>query len=175
MTTQHTHSEHSDADINVVEHSPVSETETSLLSPQDVTDSSADEQQAHADAPVGTSSEDSQRVSQEERQDISTFEPVEQHSASPVEEDVRPFTDFIEEFRQSEARFSASLQEYQSAPAVSAATSTNDEAAAAVEQTVVTPDVTPVETPSREEALTTIPSVGQETAAAAVPPASRSV
>ena len=175
MTTQHTHSEHSDADINVVEHSPVSETETSLLSPQDVTDSSADEQQAHADAPVGTSSEDSQRVSQEGRQDVSTFEPVEQHSASPVAEDVRPFTDFIEEFRQSEARFSASLQEYQSAPAVSAATSTNDEAAAAVEQTVVTPDVTPVETPSREEALTTIPSVGQETAAAAVPPASRPV
>ena len=93
---------------------------------------------AQADAPVEASSEDSQRVPQEEqkieqgshrRQDVSTFEPVEQHANSPlsVEEDVRPFTDFIEEFRQSEARFSASLQEYQSAPAVSE-TSTNDEA-----------------------------------------------
>jgi len=169
VTTQHTHSEHSDADINVVEHSPVSETETTLPPPQDVTVPSADEQQTQADTPVGASFEDRQRVSQEEEQDVSTFEPVEPHAASPLsaEEEVRPFTDFIEEFRQSEARFAASLQEYQSVPAISE-TSANDEA-------VVALDVTPAETPSSAEAWTTIPGVDKETEAAAVPPATRPV
>ncbi|MEO8955170.1 MAG: NYN domain-containing protein [Ktedonobacteraceae bacterium] len=181
MTTQHTHSEHSDADINVVEHAPVSEPETTLSSPQDVIVPSANEQRTQVDTPVEASSEDSQRIPQEEeqkieqgivnqgRQDVSTFEPVEQHANSPlsVEEEARPFTDFIEEFRQSEARFAASLQEYQSAPAVSE-TSTNDEA-------VVAPDVTPVATSSLEEALTAIPSVDKETEAVAVPPATRPV
>nr|HET6905174.1 NYN domain-containing protein [Ktedonobacteraceae bacterium] len=181
MTTQHTHSEHSDADINVVEHASVSETETTLPPQQDVTVPSADQQQTQADDPVEASSEDKQHVPQEEeqkieqgiinqgQQDVSTFEPVEQYENSPhsVEEDVRPFSDFIEEFRQSEARFAASLQEYQSAPAVSE-TSTND-------KTVVTSDVTPSATPSSEEALTSVPSMDKETEAVAVPPASRPV
>ncbi len=181
MTTQHTDSEHSDAEINVVEHLPVSETETALLPPQDATAFSADEQQAQADASGGTSSDDSQHDQQEEKQDVSTFEPfepVEQHavSAPSAEEDVRPFTDFIEEFRQSEARFSASLQEYQSVLA-DTTTSTSDEVAAREQQTVVTPDmeVTPVATPAAEEVLTPTSGVGQESGAAAVPPTSRPV
>ncbi len=157
MTTQHTHSEHSDADINVVEHSPVSETETTLSRRQEVTVPSADEQRTQADTLVVASSEDNQRVPQGGEQDVSTFEPVEPQSASPfsVEEEVRPFTDFIEEFRQSEARFSASIQEYQSVPAV-VETSPNDEAVA-------------------EEALSAMRSMDKETDAATAPPASRPV
>ena len=113
MTTQHTHSDHSDADTTVVEHSPVSETETdhSPQSSQAVPVPDEDTQQTqYTRESAGTSFEDSQ--------DVSTAEPVEPPLSSSlvVEEEVRPFTDFIEEFRQAEARFSASLQEYQTSP-----------------------------------------------------------
>jgi len=98
-----------------VEHSPVSETETnhSPQSSHDVPVPAEDTQQGqtqHTPDAVGASYEDSQ--------DVSTVEPVEPPLSSSlvVEEEVRPFTDFIEEFRQAEARFSASLQEYQTSP-----------------------------------------------------------
>lgn len=104
MTTQHTHSEHSDADVTVVAHSPVSEsgtgTETGTQPAQDAivsTDDTHQESAKDTGTPIGTSSPDTFHVSQEEQS----------------EEEVRPFSDFIEEFRQAEARFSASLQDYQ--------------------------------------------------------------
>jgi uncharacterized LabA/DUF88 family protein len=56
--------------------------------------------------------------------------PGEAAPLSPIvgEEEVRPFTDFIEEFRQAEARFNSSLQEYQAEP-LSLLTSSTEEGA----------------------------------------------
>ena len=133
MTTQHTHSEHSDAEVTVVEHSHASETKTDT--PQDAAvpiDSTHQPDIVDAGTPVEASfQDDQQHVAQEEiqegeqktdggvvnqhQQDGADAETVEPYLDSSLggNEEVRPFTDFIEEFRQAEARFSASLQDYQ--------------------------------------------------------------
>jgi uncharacterized LabA/DUF88 family protein len=85
-----------------VEHSPVSETGTETGTPpaQDAivpTEDTQQESTVNTGTPIETSSQDTSHGSQEEKSN----------------EEVRPFTDFIEEFRQAEARFSASLQDYQ--------------------------------------------------------------
>ncbi|GAC1384540.1 MAG: hypothetical protein NVSMB33_13050 [Ktedonobacteraceae bacterium] len=186
MTTNNTHSEHSDVEVIVAESSPTSETETnaqpapaSVAPPQEP---SADEsveaslmetqrepaqksqidesveaslmeaqreliQESQSAASASASSEGVEHVTPEAEQlrsDPDTgIPPVQEQVASfaapvadfsidtqsepekataetvipvqslPQQEEVRPFTDFIEEFRQAEYRFGSSLQAYQ--------------------------------------------------------------
>ena len=171
MTKQNTHSEQSDADISVVEHSSASETNASSL---------VSNEEAAVFPPTGTESSPEglpeQQMSQKEEQKLASAEvnqnqdvqedfaarpvgeppftgtaseggvepeismpdatgesatgssPVEAAPLSPIvaEEEVRPFTDFIEEFRQAEARFNSSLQTYQ-AESLSLLTSSTEE------------------------------------------------
>jgi hypothetical protein len=160
VTTHDTHSEHSDVEASVVEHSPVvemptssSETtepvqetvDTSLMkeqqtepviqaeqvqeSPSQVEETPPADTQNQAEAPaveaVSAAFADTQEtvsempgseVSSELAEVSSTPSPAHEISlvdAFVAEEEVRPFTDFIEEFRQAEARFNSSLQAYQ--------------------------------------------------------------
>lgn len=160
MTTHDTHSEHSDVESSVVEHSPVVEmptpssettepvqetTDTSLMkeqqtepaiqveqvqgAPSQIEETSPADTQNQAAAPImetiSTAFADAQETASEipgneagsELAEVSGT-PSSGHETSLVdafvaEEEVRPFTDFIEEFRQAEARFSSSLQAYQ--------------------------------------------------------------
>ena len=162
MTKQNTHSDHSDVDISVVEHSPASETgafssetdEAAATSPGMDTESSPggqpelqmsqEEEQNLASAEVNQNVQEDLpskpagepfagilsegRVEPEISMPDSTEESViasstvEAALVSPIvdalveEEEVRPFTDFIEEFRQAEARFNSSLEAYQAEP-----------------------------------------------------------
>jgi len=92
VTTQHIDPEHSDVEVSVVEHLPVSESEPAISTPAPASEEAVPTTgNVGVDTPVGAP-------------------PV---SSPIVEEEVRPFTDFIEEFRQAESRFTASLQDYQ--------------------------------------------------------------
>ncbi|MFL5705871.1 MAG: hypothetical protein ACJ8AG_24040, partial [Ktedonobacteraceae bacterium] len=167
MTTHDTHSEHSDVEASVVEHSPVAEMPTSSSetnesvqetvdtplmkeqqiepviqaeqvqeAPSQVEETPPTDSQNQAEVPVmeavSAASADTQETVSEmpgsevgselaevgsELAEVSSA-PSPAHEISLVdafvaEEEVRPFTDFIEEFRQAEARFSSSLQVYQ--------------------------------------------------------------
>jgi hypothetical protein len=140
VTTQNTHSEHSDAEWNVEEHLPASEISTSFSEEASPAPTS-EEQQEYLDDSSKASPEDAEPILQQEEaqinnpdfmqqdsQVVSNDEPVDTYIAPPivVEEEVRPFTDFIEEFRQAEARFNSSLQDYQ-ADSFSMLTSTSAE------------------------------------------------
>jgi uncharacterized LabA/DUF88 family protein len=162
VTKQNTHSDHSDVDISVVEHSSASETgafssetdEAAATSPGMDTGSSPggqpelqmsqEEEQNLASAEVNQNVQEDLpskpagepfagilsegRVEPEISMPDSTEESViasstvEAALVSPIvdalveEEEVRPFTDFIEEFRQAEARFNSSLEAYQAEP-----------------------------------------------------------
>ncbi len=161
MTTNNTHSEHSDVEASVVEHEPAVEqvptpaSEATEPAQEAVETPPMDEQQQNE--PVGEAEQVQEMSSQAEEipaADIQNeigasitdaieaafasakaavtvpmgepgSEPAEEGStpssdeevaltiAFVEEEEVRPFTDFIEEFRQAEARFSSSLQAYQ--------------------------------------------------------------
>ncbi|MFL5625761.1 MAG: hypothetical protein ACJ788_09250, partial [Ktedonobacteraceae bacterium] len=151
MTTNNTHSEHSDVEASVVEHAPAtdqvptSSSESTELAQATVESPAVNEQQQNE--PVGEA-EQVQEVSTQaeeipagDRQDeagapitdatAAITAPVSELGSEPAEEgstpssdteislanafveEVRPFTDYIEEFRQAEARFSSSLQAYQ--------------------------------------------------------------
>ncbi|HTD20032.1 MAG TPA: hypothetical protein VK667_10940, partial [Ktedonobacteraceae bacterium] len=160
MTTHDTHSEHSDVEASVVEHSPVAEMPTSSSettesvqetvdtplmkeqqtepviqaeqvqeAPSQVEETPPTDTQNQAEVPVmeavSAAFADTQETVSEmpgsevgsELAEVSSA-PSPAHEISLVdafvaEEEVRPFTDFIEEFRQAEARFSSSLQAYQ--------------------------------------------------------------
>ncbi len=162
MTKQNTHSDQSDVDISVVEHSPASETgafssetdEAAKTTPgmdmgsspgeQPELQMSQQEEQNLASAEVNQNVQEDLpskpagepfagilsegRVEPEISMPDSTeesaiaFSTVEAALVSPIvdalveEEEVRPFTDFIEEFRQAEARFNSSLEAYQAEP-----------------------------------------------------------
>ncbi len=108
MTTQHTHPEHSDVDTGVTGH---------FFAP---------ESNATSQDQAGTSSEPEQPSSVVEPNQPETGEAIAEEISSPEElgeapgnsgvytgeEEVRLFTDFIEEFLQSEERFQTSLQTY---------------------------------------------------------------
>jgi uncharacterized LabA/DUF88 family protein len=100
VTKQNTHSEHSDVDTSVVEHSPVSETNPSSSS-SGTAEPVAEVVETSPAAPVADT-------------EIPSGEQETQQPLQEEEQEVRPFTDFIEEFRQAEARFNSSLQAYQS-------------------------------------------------------------
>jgi uncharacterized LabA/DUF88 family protein len=135
VTTQNIHPEHSDVEESVVTHQPVSEAETGTPAP--TPEASATNE--------GVSSAGTQNVSQEEHSsqpdqamvssatteanasfaapDAQTEpEPIaESEETSPVnslakEEEIPPFTAFIEEFRQAETRFGSTLPDYASNP-----------------------------------------------------------
>jgi uncharacterized LabA/DUF88 family protein len=135
VTTQNIHPEHSDVEESVVKYQPVSEAETGT--PPPTPEASATNE--------GASSVGTQNVSQEEYSsqpdeamvssamteanasfaapDAQTEpEPIaESEETSPInslakEEEIPPFTAFIEEFRQAETRFGSTPPDYASSP-----------------------------------------------------------
>ncbi|TMD61118.1 MAG: hypothetical protein E6I91_18120, partial [Chloroflexi bacterium] len=230
MTTQNTHSEHSDVEESVVEHSPVSETETEtetnpsppvLAVGAQANEAPVDNVPGEQEAQLSATTQNDQQEEHhpnpdpapQEVQTIANFAPVETqepstaietrepkpettvtepagsvesvgpgeaatssletpsvsgvssetlssfpyNTASPLvsEEDVRPFTDFIEEFRQAQTRFGSPLQDYPTdslTSTESAALPINDETqpSAATESESAAPKpepTTPVERP----------------------------
>jgi len=108
---------------------PVIQAEQVQEAPSQVEETPPADTQNQAEAPVmeavSTAFADTQATASEipgsevgsELAEVSSI-PSPEHETSLVdafaaEEEVRPFTDFIEEFRQAEARFSSSLQAYQ--------------------------------------------------------------
>ncbi len=140
MTTQHTHHEHSDVDAFVAEHPSVPE-DTTASSPETTTPGEAEAQaQPSSPEPVAPPAEpEARQESTEEPQERQEPEaptlsgeapsappepepasatpdeqlvlPAQEVDAKESEEDIRPFTAFIEEFRQVEARINASVKE----------------------------------------------------------------
>ena len=205
MTKQNTHSEQSDVDISVVEHSPASETgafssetdEAAATSPGMDTGSSPGghpelqmsqkEEQNLASAEVNQNVQEDLpskpagepfagilsegRVEPEISMPDSTEESaiasstVEATLVSPIvdalveEEEVRPFTDFIEEFRQAEARFNSSLEAYQ-AESLSLPTSSAEDVPIGTAADTATEEGTLVEA-SQEEVQVSTPTPEQ--------------
>ncbi len=205
MTKQNTHSEQSDVDISVVEHSPASETgafssvsdEAAATSPGMDTGSSPGgqpelqmsqkEEQNLASAEVNQNVQEDLpskpagdpfagilsegRVEPEISMPDSTeesaiaFSTVEAALVSPIvdalveEEEVRPFTDFIEEFRQAEARFNSSLEAYQ-AESLSLPTSSAEDVPIGTAADLATEEGTLVEA-SQEEVQVSTPTPEQ--------------
>ena len=137
MTTQHTHHEHSDVDAFVAEHPSVPE-DTTASTPGTTTPGEAEAQaQSPSPEPVAPPAEpEARQEATEEPQERQEPEaptlsgeapsepepastapdeqpvlPVQEVDAKGAEEDIRPFTAFIEEFRQVEARINASVKE----------------------------------------------------------------
>jgi len=205
VTKQNTHSEQSDVDISVVEHSPASETgafssvsdEAAATSPGMDTGSSPGgqpelqmsqkEEQNLASAEVNQNVQEDLpskpagdpfagilsegRVEPEISMPDSTEESaiasstVEATLVSPIvdalveEEEVRPFTDFIEEFRQAEARFNSSLEAYQ-AESLSLPTSSAEDVPIGTAADLATEEGTLVEA-SQEEVQVSTPTPEQ--------------
>ena len=139
MTTQNIHPEHSDAVESVVKHEFVSETETSP--PPPAPEASATNEsvspagtqnvphEEHSSKPAHISQQD-QTVANSATTEPDTFfaashapnkpepiaESIETSLAHPLEkeEEIRPFTAYIEEFQQTETRLGSSLTEYAS-------------------------------------------------------------
>ncbi len=126
MTTQNTHPEHSDVEESVVKHQPVSETGTGLTSPAleafttndtlplaatlNVTQEEQHSQPAlvpQQDQAVsgGAAPEDSTSAEQSKPEPGAESEKTPPVTSLEREAAVRPFTAFIEEFRQAETRF----------------------------------------------------------------------
>jgi len=118
VTTQHSYSEHSDVDASVVEDSHASE--TTILTPSSTVAASTGEH-----APVESTPPDTQlageyipqahSVTEAQEGSISAPEPLALHETpdsvnATTEVEVKPFTAFIEEFRQTEARFNKATQ-----------------------------------------------------------------
>ena len=123
MTTHHSYSEHSDVDASVVEDSHASETATPT--PSSTVAASTGEH-----APVESTPPDTQLAGGHVPQTLSVTEAQEGSTPAPeplalhetpdnvdatTEVEVKPFTAFIEEFRQTEARFNKATQEAQEA------------------------------------------------------------
>ena len=200
MTTQDSYPEHSDVDTSVVVDPHASETiapspsSTIAASPGEearVEATTADIQSAGGQIPEATS------VTETKEESITTPEHIEptelteltaQHDTTSNvdatnEVAVKPFTSFIEEFRQAEARFSLAVQEAREAQTDIA--STNPPASStpftSVEETFVpeftmpweTPQfvATPTNEPAEETTLTTEPTASVLTPETATPPA----
>ncbi len=168
MTTHNTHSEHSDVEEIVVKHLPAVEMQEAASTDPLHETSAEGEQPSKSDGetPENPGTRETQQApyedgtpaaevplnatAREAAAHIATPSPAQEATmagAFETEEEVRPFTDFIEEFRQAEARFSSSLQAYQTqAPAT-----LNEETAAAA---VLSPS---------EELLALEPVTAQET------------
>ncbi len=100
MTTQHMHHEHNDGDLPAVENHHVSET---LASPSSLADASLVEGQAHEQSE--SSLPQNEEYSHAPTSAIEGEEQKAQRQQQPGEsgeDEVRPFTAFIEEFQQSE-------------------------------------------------------------------------
>lgn len=140
MTTQHTDYEHNDVDTSVVELSFAQETMTALSTEAEMaiefssvapfapinTHDGADQehekvvQKVEAEEREAGHINETAALSAEQRnEETQSAEPVAETASGYVEvtplvgtqEEIRPFTDYIEEFRQAEARLSSSLQE----------------------------------------------------------------
>lgn len=124
MTTQHTNSEPNDVDTNAVSSSlaPTEGVEEASFVPTEVATqangSSADH--SHTDAtstaviPIAEIAPASNRTGTTENQETPTQAEPTTHAANLAgEQPVRPFNEFLEEFRQSEARFQAAVQAYE--------------------------------------------------------------
>ncbi len=137
MTTQHTHHEHSDVDAFVAEHPSVPEdTATSTAETTTPGETEAQPQSSSPELVASPAEPEARQESTEERQDrqdeahtlsgeapsvpleptsIALEEkpvlPIQEAAAGEPEMDIRPFTAFIEEFRQVEARINASVKE----------------------------------------------------------------
>jgi len=140
VTTQHTHHEHSDVDAFVAEHPSVPE-DTAASTPETTTsgEAEAQAQSPSPELVVPPAEPEARQESTEEPQarqepeaptlsgetpsapsepeltssvpDEQPALPVQKVDAEGSEEDIRPFTAFIEEFRQVEARINASVKE----------------------------------------------------------------
>jgi uncharacterized LabA/DUF88 family protein len=215
VTKQNTHSEHSDVDISVVEHSLASEDQAFLpsletegaaaspvLPPADMGSSPEEQPDRHTpqeeqnlasgevnqniqeEAPAKPAGESFAGTLFQDQPEIAIAGSGEESSAveaaleSPivdalvVEEEVRPFTDFIEEFRQAETRFNSSLQAYE-AESLSLLTTTAEEVASGSAADSATEAntfndaggqfIAPAEVPaSQEEEQVPIPTAEQE-------------
>ncbi len=123
MTTQHSYSEHSDVDASVVEDSHASETTTPTPSSTvaasngehtPVESTPPDAQLTGGPGPQALSASEAQSGSFSAPDSLARDEtPNDVDATSEME--VKPFTAFIEEFRQTEARFHQATQELQEA------------------------------------------------------------
>ncbi len=110
MTTQHMHSEPDDVDTNAASypHAPAADAAEVFVVPEAEAPAHANGNSAEqpiADTPVPTAPAPAM-----------TDTPTSQETPSAEladEQPVRPFTEFIEEFRQSEARYQAAVQAYE--------------------------------------------------------------
>ncbi len=141
MTTQNIHPEHSDVEESVVKYQPVSEAETGTPPPTPEASATNEgvspvgtqnvSQEEHSSQPAHVSQPDQAMVSSATTEANASFaapdaqtepEPIaESEETSPVnslakEEEIPPFTAFIEEFRQAETRFGSTLPDYASNP-----------------------------------------------------------
>jgi uncharacterized LabA/DUF88 family protein len=139
VTTQNIHPEHSDVEESVVKHEPVSEIEASPPSPTPEASATNESvspagmqnvlQEEHSSKPTHISQQD-QTAANSATTEPDTFfaassaqttpepiaEPIETSLANSQvkEEEIRPFTAYIEEFQQTETRLGSSLTEYAS-------------------------------------------------------------
>ena len=127
MTTEKNYSEHSDVEVSVVEHPSGSETNTTPASLEGAApvEAQVDEHNESQEPQEEVKSSNPDTANQDVRvEEVAKIEPetgIAEHGESstfsyaeaiPQVEEVRPFTAYIEEFRQAEeARLSPSLQE----------------------------------------------------------------
>lgn len=191
MTTQNTHPEHSDVEESVVKYPSVSDIETGAetnspppvleaAAPTHTNGTPADETTGEKEPLSSTGSQENQKDPQEpfatkdtqearEEQEAGTETTVPSFSfnagatsAPATAEDVRPFTDFIEEFRQAETRFGSPQQGYTTDSPVTAepAHPQNDETQSTVPVEIAAPKAeaaTPAED-TASKAETTAPA-----------------
>ncbi len=120
MTTQHTHPEHNDADFSAEEPSSASETGTTS-SWENFTPTAPESHTSVHNPGVAQSSPFAEHASSKEENTTAAGDAIDSQantSVSPTttpfggEEPVRPFSDFIKEFRQTEGRFQTALEAY---------------------------------------------------------------
>ncbi len=129
MTTQHTHPEHNDADFSAEEPSSASETGTTSSWENFTPTAPESHTSAHNAGEVAQSSSHTdvqpspfaEHASSGEENTTAAGDAIDSQantSVSPTttpfggEETVRPFSDFIKEFRQTEGRFQTALEAY---------------------------------------------------------------